>query len=80
MTNNLEFIFKTEDMKRLVEAGTDFIVIHSLLEGVVLDTGRKAGALKVYAKAVNRGKIDAVETIEGCPNPPCNTDGTDTVQ
>jgi hypothetical protein len=74
MANNLEFIFKTEDMKKLVEANTDFIVIHSYLEGVILKDDAKAGALRVYAKAINRGKIDAVETIEGCPNPPCNTD------
>lgn len=74
MANNLEFIFKTEDMKKLVDANTDFIVIHSYLEGVVLKDDTKAGALRVYAKAINKGKIDAVETIEGCPNPPCNTD------
>jgi hypothetical protein len=74
MANNLEFIFKTEDMKKLVEANTDFIVIHSYLEGVVLDNGQKAGALRVHADAVNKGKGEAVDTIQGCPNPPCSTE------
>lgn len=73
MANNLEFIFRTEDMKKLLEAGTDFIVVHSYLETVTLNDGKEAGALRVYARAVNRGKLDAVTSIEGCPNPPCNT-------
>lgn len=73
MPNNLEFIFKTEDMKKLIEANTDFIVVHSYLESVVLDNGSKAGALRVYAEAVNKGKIEALASVEGCPNPPCST-------
>ncbi|WP_121352986.1 hypothetical protein [Flavisolibacter nicotianae] len=73
MANNLEFIFRTEDMKKLLELNTDFIVVHSFLENVTLNDGKEAGALRVYARAVNKGKVDAVDSIEGCPNPPCNT-------
>lgn len=77
MDNNLLFIFKSEDMKRLLEAGSDYIVIRSFLEAVELKDGRKAGALRVYADAVNKNKADAIESIEGCPKPPCETsDGT----
>ena len=74
MDNNLLFIFKAEDMKRLLEAGSDYVVIRSFLEPVVLADGRKAGALRVFADAVNRNKVEALESIEGCPKPPCNTD------
>lgn len=73
MNNNLQFIFKTEDIKRLVESGTDYIVIRSFLESVVLKDGRKAGALRVFADAVNKGKEESTLSVEGCPNPPCQT-------
>lgn len=69
--NNLLFIFRAEDMRRLLEAGTDLIVIRSYLEEVTLDNGRKAGALQVYADAVNKGKEEAVLSVAGCPQPPC---------
>lgn len=74
MDNNLEFIFKKEDIKRLVEAGGDYIVIRSYLEAVILQDGRKAGALKVYADAVEKGMQQAIKSVEGCPRPPCNID------
>lgn len=73
MDNNLLFIFKAEDIQRLVEAKSDFIVVRSFLESVVLADGSKAGALRVYADAVNKGKGEPLESIQGCPNPPCNT-------
>lgn len=78
MDNSLEFIFKTEDMKRLVEAGTEYIVVRSFLEAVTLNDGRKAGALRVYADAVKKGLAtsDAELRIEGCPKPPCDTEET----
>jgi hypothetical protein len=75
MDNNLLFIFKTEDIKRLVDSGSDFIVIRSFLESVVLNDGRKAGALRVYADAVNREEEKAMVSVEGCPRPPCDTNG-----
>jgi hypothetical protein len=44
---------------------------------VVLKDGRKAGALRVFADAVNRGMTTAERSVEGCPKPPCqiNDDG-----
>lgn len=75
MDNSLLFIFKTEDVQRLVETKSDYIIVRSFLESVVLADGSKAGALRVYADAVNKGKTEPLETIQGCPNPPCNNDG-----
>jgi len=73
MDNNLLFIFRTEDIKRLLESGSDFIVIRSFLESVVLNDGSKAGALRVFADAVNKGETKATLSVEGCPKPPCDT-------
>jgi hypothetical protein len=71
MDNNLLFIFRTEDIKRLLESESDYIVINSFLESVVLNDGRKAGALRVFAEAVNKGGKEALSRVEGCPKPPC---------
>lgn len=71
--NKLEFIFRTEDIKRLLDAPSDFIVIRSFLEAVELKDGRKAGALRVYADAVSQGKELSDRSVEGCPKPPCDT-------
>lgn len=81
MPHNLEFIFRAEDMRKLVECGREFIVIKSHLEPAVLKDGRKASILKVQAKAVNKAKkdlerglkVEAIE-VEGCPKPPCSID------
>jgi hypothetical protein len=84
MPHNLEFIFRTEDMRKLLDSGREFIVIKSHLESAVLKDGRKAGVLKVKAKAVNKGNKDLERSIteetievEGCPKPPCSTDEED---
>lgn len=70
--NNLLFIFRAEDIKGLLEAGTDFIVIRSYLEEATLADGRKAGALQVYADAVSKGSEKPMASVAGCPNPPCH--------
>ena len=80
MENNLLFIFKSEDMRRLLEAGTDYVVIRSYLESVVLQDGSKAGALRVYADAVNKGKDGALDSVPGCPVPPCTVSDETTQQ
>ena len=72
MDNNLLFIFKSEDIRRLLEEGSDYIVIRSFLEPVILADGSKAGALRVYADAVNKGDEKTLGTVEGCPSPPCS--------
>lgn len=79
MTNDLQFIFKTKDIKELFDSGAEYIVIRSFLESVVLRDGRKAGALRVFADAVNGRETTAERSVEGCPKPPCDTndDGED---
>ena len=86
MPHNLEFIFRTEDMRKLLESGREFIVIKSHLESAVLKDGRKAGVLKVKAKAV-KGKKDQERStdeepieVEGCPKPPCSIDEEDPIE
>jgi hypothetical protein len=74
MENNLQVIFKTEDLKQLLENNSEYIVINSFLESVVLKDGSKAGALRVYAEAVNTGGA-TMGRVEGCPVPPCNVNG-----
>lgn len=73
MTNELKFVFRGEDMKRLLQRDPDFIVVVSHLEAAVLQDGSKAGVVKVRADAVNKSIDEAVESIEGCPIPPCRT-------
>ncbi|MBB1283401.1 hypothetical protein HRH25_03370 [Flavisolibacter sp. BT320] len=80
MPHNLEFVFRTEDMRKLLDSGREFIVIKSHLESGVLKDGRKVGVLKVKAKAVKGRKDqersigDETYEVEGCPKPPCSTD------
>lgn len=83
MPHNLEFVFRTEDMRKLLDSGREFIVIKSHLEAAVLKDGKKAGVLKVKARAV-KGRKDLERSIgdetlevEGCPKPPCSTDEED---
>ena len=78
---DLEFVFRTEEIKKLLDTGSEFIVIQTQLESAVLQDGRKACVLQVKAKAVNRGRkgqersigLKAIE-VKGCPKPPCSTD------
>jgi hypothetical protein len=71
MDNNLLFIFKSEDIRRLLEEGSEYIVIRSYLEAVELNDGSKAGALRVYADAIDKGEQKSQKSVEGCPVPPC---------
>jgi hypothetical protein len=78
---DLEFVFRTEEIKKLLDAGSEFIVIKTQLESAVLQDGSKACVLQVKAKAVNRGRkgqersigLKSIE-VNGCPKPPCTTD------
>ncbi|RYZ53157.1 MAG: hypothetical protein EOO14_15865 [Chitinophagaceae bacterium] len=81
---DLEFVFRTEEIKKLLDTGCEFIVIKSSIEPAVLQDGRKAGVLRVKAKAVNKGRKDQERSIglksievDGCPKPPCTTDEED---
>ncbi len=74
MSNELKLIFKTEDIKRLIAEDTEFIVVRSFIESVVLKDGSKAGAVRVFADAMKKGQPGAEFSVSGCPWPPCTTD------
>ena len=75
MNNELQFLFRAEELRRLLESGTDFILINAHLEEATLQDGRKAAVLKVNAEAINKGNPEPVNTVEGCPIPPCTIFG-----
>ena len=71
MNNELVFIFRREELQRLLEANTEFIVIKSYLEEATLQDGSKAGVLRVKAEAVSRSEKLVTARVAGCPTPPC---------
>lgn len=74
MAQLLTVIFKREAIENLMKLGPDNIVVRTELEGVVLEDGRKAGVVNVYADAYKDGKV--VDTVDGCPWPPCAPEET----
>ena len=75
MAQLLNVIFKREAIENLIKLGPDNIVVRTELEGAVLEDGTKAGVVKVYGDAYKGGKV--VETVDGCPWPPCTPEETD---
>lgn len=75
MAQLLNVIFEREAIETLLKFDPEKIVIRTELEGAVLDNGRKAGVVKVYGDAYKGGKV--VETVDGCPWPPCTPEETD---
>lgn len=73
MPKELIFVFKSKDMQRLIDTGARKIIIRSSVVEGILQDGRKAGVLKVVATA-KTSKGEGEEVIDGCPEPPCNTD------
>ena len=71
MNNELVFIFRREELQRLLEANTEFIVIKSYLEEATLQDGSKAGVLRVKAEAVSSSEKLVTASVAGCPTPPC---------
>lgn len=51
---------------------TEYIVVRSGTEEAVLEDGTKACVLKAQAMACRQGEPEPVESVEGCPKPPCN--------
>lgn len=74
MANQLVLIFTKESIQLLMDQDPDKIVVRSTIEEAVLDTGKKAGVVKVYADAMRIGEPAPIVTVEGCPNPPCGID------
>lgn len=77
MPNPLEQIFSAEKMQELLNHKPTKIVVRTTVEEAVLDTGAKAGVVKVYADAWVAGRAEPVATITGCPNPPCTVSDDD---
>jgi hypothetical protein len=74
MASELSFLFRREEMQKLMEAGTDFIVVKASLQEAILQDGKKAGVMNVMAEAVNKGNSEPVAKVDGCPIPPCRFD------
>jgi hypothetical protein len=72
MSHKQVFIFKREEMQKLIDLKSDKIIIRSSIEEGQLNSGEKVGVVRVYADAVNEGSEEPVGTIPGCPKPPCS--------
>ena len=72
MPNEQTFIFKREEMLKLMELKADKIVIRTRVEEAKLDNGERVGVVRVYADAMVEGDEEPVGTIPGCPKPPCS--------
>jgi hypothetical protein len=72
MSHKQVFIFKREEMQKLMDLKSDKIIIRSSIEEGQLNSGEKVGVVRVFADAVNEGSEEPVATIPGCPKPPCS--------
>ena len=76
MTNAFTFVFRPEDLQRLLDQNPDQIVITCGLESETTLSGEKVGAFKVRARsAFKEARPEASGvlnfSIPGCPIPPC---------
>src|SRR5258706_15753461 len=77
MTNAFTFLFRPEDLQRLLDQNPDQIVITCGLESETTISGEKVGAFKVRARSAfkeARPEVSGVLnfSIPGCPVPPCD--------
>jgi hypothetical protein len=73
MAHLLTLVFRPEEIQQLLDLNPKKIVIRSVLEEGRLDDGERAGIVKVFADATTEGG-EVLDTIEGCPVPPCTAD------
>ena len=76
MTNAFTFLFRPEDLKRLLDQNPDQIVITCGLESEITQSGEKVGVFKVKARSSfkeARPEVSGVLnfSVPGCPIPPC---------
>ena len=71
MAQLLHVVFKAEEIKKLLELDPDKIVIRTSLESGTLEDGTRAGYITVEADAMKEGEEKPLETVGGCPIPPC---------
>jgi hypothetical protein len=72
--NLLTVIFKPEDLQRLLDQKPNKVVIRSILEEGILENGQRVGYVKVYAEGKTTIEGTMLETVPGCPDPPCSSD------
>ena len=68
MTNDLQFCFKAEDVKKLLDKGAFYFVASSRIEE---DKTKKVFLFQVTAEGYTRDS-KLVGRVQGCPCPPCN--------
>lgn len=71
MEKLITLIFRPDDLQQLLTHTPSKIVVRAELEEGRLEGGEKIGYVKVYADAIVKGEV--VDTVGGCPKPPCNT-------
>lgn len=72
MAHLLHVVFKAEDIRKLLETDPDKILVRTSLESGTLEDGSRAGYVVVKADAVKDGEERTLETVDGCPVPPCS--------
>lgn len=75
MASELVLIFTKDNMQKLMDANPDKIVVRTTIEEATLQDGNKAGVVRVWADARQKGVSEALVTVPGCPDPPCAPDG-----
>lgn len=69
-TNILTFLFKKEDIKRLVSEDFEYVLVHVGTK-VINCNGEHYAALTVDATAYDKNQVLAMK-VSGCPVPPCD--------
>lgn len=69
MANDMNFAFKAEDIKMLLEKGAVTINATSKLESAMIN-GKPVAVMVVTAVGLNK-ENKAVAMVKGCPCPPC---------
>ena len=69
MEKLLTLIFKPDDLQQLLNQNPDKIIVRSELAEGRLEDGERVGYVRVFADAIIDGTV--VETVGGCPQPPC---------
>ncbi|HEY0040809.1 MAG TPA: hypothetical protein VGB71_09110 [Flavisolibacter sp.] len=70
MEKLITLIFNPDDIQQLLNRNPEKIVVRSILEEGRLESGERVGYVRVFADAVIDGEV--VDTVGGCPRPPCN--------
>ena len=72
MANELVLIFTKSNIQELMDKDPEKIVVRTTIEEGRLDSGEMVGVVRVFADAMRSGEV--LQTVTGCPKPPCSTD------